>query len=293
MSLLELFCDVDDFCQAYQKEQPKQLVSKTGQRLRQSQLSESEMITLMIYFHQSAYRNFKDFYTKHVQVYLTSEFPSLVSYSRFIQLLPRILVLLWVYAQNQCGTCTGISFIDSTPLRVCSNRRIPRYRVFKQLAQRWQCSLGWFYGFKLHLVINERGEILAFSLTPANVDDRKPVPRLVRRLFGKLFGDRGYLSQSLFEDLLEKGIKLVTKVRKNMKNRLMLLQEKLLLRKRNIIETVNDQLKNISQIEHSRHRSPANFFINVFAGLIAYMRQDKKPAINWSTSQEKALLALS
>jgi hypothetical protein len=125
------------------------------------------------------------------------------------------------------------------------------------------------------------------------VDDRKPVPRLVRRLFGKLFGDRGYLSQSLFEDLLEQGIKLVTKVRKNMKNRLMLLQEKLLLRKRNIIETVNDQLKNISQLEHSRHRSPANFFANVFAGLIAYMRQPKKPAINWSTSQEKALLALS
>lgn len=293
MSLLELFCDVDDFCQTFWKAQPKQMVSKTGQRLRQSQLSESEMMTIMIHFHQSAYRDFKDYYTKHVHVYLKSEFPSLVSYSRFIQLLPRIVGLLWLYAQTQLGTCTGIAFIDSTPLRVCSNRRIPRHRVFKQCGARGQCSLGWFFGFKLHLVINELGEILAFSLTPANVDDRKPVPHLVRRLFGKLFGDRGYLSQSLFEDLLERGIKLVTKVRKNMKNRLMLLQDKLLLRKRNIIETVNDQLKNVSQIEHSRHRSPANFFSNVFAGLIAYMRQPKKPAINWSSRQQNALLALS
>jgi hypothetical protein len=170
MSLLELFCDVDDFCQTFWQEQPKQLVSQTGQRLRQSQLSESEMMTIMIHFHQSAYRDFKDYYTKHVQVYLNGEFPRLVSYSRFIQLLPRILGLLWFYAQSQCGS---ISFIDSTPLRVCSNRRIPRHRVFKALAARGQSSLGWFFGFKLHLVINELGEILAFRLTPANVNDRQ------------------------------------------------------------------------------------------------------------------------
>jgi hypothetical protein len=131
MNLLELFCDVDDFCQAFWQEQPKPLVSKTGQRLRQSQLSESKMMTIMIHFHQSAYRDFKDYYTKHVQLYLKSEFPNLVSYSRFVQLQARVLVMLWVYAQRQCGTCTRISFIDSTPLRVCSNRRIPRHRVFK------------------------------------------------------------------------------------------------------------------------------------------------------------------
>jgi hypothetical protein len=292
MSLLKLFCSVHDFCKAFEMEQPKQLVSQSGQRRRQSQLSESEMMTIIIHFHQSAYRNFKDYYTKHVQVHLKSEFPHLVSYSRFIQLMPRVFVLLWVYAQSLCVPCTGIAFIDSTPIRVCTNRRIPRHRVFRRLAARGQCSLGWFYGFKLHLVINERGEILAFTVTPGNVDDRKPVPKLVRRLFGKLFGDRGYLSQSLFENLLEQGLELITKLRKNMKNRLMLVRDKLLLRKRNIIETVNDQLKNISQIEHSRHRSPTNFFINVFAGVIAYMWQPKKPTIHWSDSQQKALALL-
>lgn len=289
MSLLELFCDVDDFCQACWQTQPKQLVSKTGQRLRQSQLSESEMMTIVIHFHQSAYRDFKDYYTKQVQVNLKSEFPHLVSYSRFVQLMPRILLLLWAYAQACCGTCSGISFIDSTPLRVSSNRRIQRHKVFAGIAERGQCSLGWFFGFKLHLAINEVGEILAFTLTPGNVDDRKPVRNMVKTLFGKLFGDKGYLSQSLFDDLWQQGLQLITHVRKNMKNRLLPLHDKLLLRKRNIIETVNDQLKNISQIEHSRHRSPQNFCINLLAGLIAYMWQPKKPAINWSKRQEHVL----
>src|SRR5690606_3984913 len=153
---------------------------------------------------------------------------------------------LLAYAQSKCGACTGISFIDSTALRVCTNRRIKRHKVFAGLAARGQCSLGLFYGFKLHLAINEVGEILVFILTAGNVHDRKPVPKMVKSLFGKLFGDKGYLSQPLFDQLLQQGLQLITHVRKNMKNRLLLLRDKLLLRKRNIIETVNDQLKNIS-----------------------------------------------
>jgi hypothetical protein len=289
MSLLALFCDVDDFCQQWQAQQPKRLPDVSGQRRRQAGLSESEIMTLVIHFHQSGYRDFKDYYTKQVLVHLRSEFPHLVSYSRFVTLMQRVVLLLWAYAQARCGTCTGISFIDSTALRVCTNRRIKRHKVFAGLAARGQGSLGWFYGFKLHLVINEYGEVLAFTLTPGNVDDRKPLPKLVKALFGKLFGDKGYLSQALFETLLEQGLQLITGVKANMKNRLMLMSDKLLLRKRFIIETVNDQLKNQSQIEHSRHRSPVNFVVNVLAGLIAYMWQPKKPAINWSTRDAQAL----
>jgi hypothetical protein len=293
MSLLELFCDVDDFCQEFQQEMGRQLPAKSGQRRRQPRLSESEIMTLVIHFHQSGYRHFKDYYTEHVQKHLTAEFPHLVSYSRFIQLLPRVTRLLWVYAQSSRGDCTGISFVDSTPLRVCTNLRINRHKVFAGLAARGQCSLGWFYGFKLHLVINECGDLLAFTLTPANVDDRKPVPKLVKALFGKLFGDKGYLSQPLFDTLLKQDLQLITHVRKNMKNRLMLLRDKWLLRKRYIIETINDQLKNQSQIEHSRHRSPINFVTNVLAGLLAYIWQPKKPAINWSSHETKALALIS
>jgi hypothetical protein len=249
-------------------------------------------MTIVIHFHQSGFRHFKDYYIKYVQKQLHAEFPGLVSYSRFVTLMQRVVLLLWAYGHACCGPCSGISFIDSTAIRVCTNRRIGKHKVFAKLAARGQCSLGWFYGFKLHLVVSERGEVLAFTLTPGNVNDLKPVPLLAKRLFGKLFGDKGYLSQALFEQLLRNGTQLITGIRANMKNRLMLMQDKLLLRKRFIIETINDQLKNLSQIEHSRHRSPVNFVANLTAGLLAYMRQPKKPAINWSTAQSASLALL-
>jgi hypothetical protein len=127
-------------------------------------------------------------------------------------------------------------------------------------------------------------------LTAAHVDDRQPVPRLAAKLFGKLFGDKGYVSTVLFQTLFAQGVKLVTNLRANMKNKLTPLADKLLLRKRWIIETINDQLKNISQIEHSRHRSPLNFIVNVLAGLIAYSWQPKKPSLQFTSSQTRALV---
>jgi hypothetical protein len=215
---------------------------------------------------------------------LREEFPKLVSYPRFVALMPQASMVLMAYLQTCMGNCTGISFVDSTPLAVCHDKRIARHRAFDGFAARGKTSMGWFYGFKLHLVVNECGELVAFQLTPANTDDRQPVPTLSRRLFGKLFGDKGYLSQQLFEQLFEQGIKLITMVRKNMKNRLVLLQEKLLSRQRSIIETINDQLKNISQIEHSRHRSVNNFVVNLFAGLIAYCHQEKTLSLHLDAS---------
>ncbi len=139
---------------------------------------------------------------------------------------------------------------------------------------------GWFFGFKLHLVVNDRGEILQFCISPGNVDDRKPVPKLVKKLFGKLFGDKGYISQPLAQSLRAMfNIQLITKLRGNMKNRLMTFSDRILLRRRAIVETIIDQLKNISQIEHSRHRSITNFFVNVLCGLIAYCRRPSKPSL--------------
>jgi len=269
MSLLELFVDVDEFCQVFRPENAKQLSAQAGRRVRHSELWDSEIMTIMIHFHQSGYRTFKAYYTEYVQVHLRREFPHLVSYARFVHRMGRVVLLLWAYALYRCGRCTGISFIDSTALRVCHNRRIPRHKVFVGIAARGQSSMGWFYGFKLHLIVNDRGDILAFTLTPGNVDDRKPVPRLAKAVFGKLFGDKGYVSLPLFQSLLQQGVQLITNLRANMKNQLVLLSDKLLLRKRFIIETINDQLKNVSQIEHTRHRSPINFLVNVLAGLIA------------------------
>ncbi len=211
---------------------------------------------------------------------MRTDFPGLVSYTRFVQLIPSILFPLSAYLEMGRGRCNGLSFVDSTKLVVGHNRRIKSHRVFAGLAERSKDSVDWFYGFKLHhLVVNDEGDILACRLTSANVDDRRPVPEKAQGLFGKLIGDKGYLSKGLVATLLQHGVELLTPIRKNMQPRLVRLNDKLLLRKRVLIETINDQLKNISQIEHSRHRSPANFLVNVLAGLIAYCHQPKKPAL--------------
>lgn len=292
MSLIELFCDVDDFCQHFDNQlNPKRLGSRAG-RGRKPTLTTSEIITILIYFHQQRYRDFKTYYNSFVCTHLTSEFPHRVSYNRFVELSATMVIPMCFYLHSRLGQCSGISFIDSTPLPVCHNRRIQRHRVFEGLAGRGKNSMGWFYGFKLHLLVNERGEVLNFCLTPGNTDDRHPVPSMTEDLFGKIFADGGYLSQSLFEQLFERGVQLITPIRKNMKNKLMPLMDKLLLRKRFIIETINDQLKNISQISHSRHRSAKNFVINLLAGLLAYTHQAKKPALNLEKSEREMLPAL-
>ena len=281
-SLVELFVHVDDFCQIYKPLWEQSLLqTKLRQRRRQRSLCLSETMTIVIHFHQSSYRTFKAYYCEYVCQHLANEFPGLVSYQRFVEYLPSTLAPLAAYLQTAClGTATGIAFVDSTPLKVCHNRRIPHNRVFAGYASRGKSSMGWFYGFKLHLITNECGDLLNVVLTPGNVDDRKPVPSLAKVLFGKLFGDRGYISKDLAQHLRETlNVQLITRLRKNMKNQLMLLQDNILLRRRAIIETIIDQLKNISQIEHSRHRSPVNFFVNVLAGLIAYCHQPKKPSL--------------
>jgi Transposase DDE domain len=283
MSLLELFCAVEDFCKRMVEEQSGRLLEGGGQQRRRSgHLSDSEALTIMIHFHQSQYRNFKAYYQQHVAVYLRTGFPQLISNARFVQRMPRLLGGLCLYLFSRFGMCTGISFVDATFVAVCDTRRINQHKVFKGLAARGKGSTGWSFGFKLHVVVNEYGELLAIYLTAATRHELKALPSLVKRLFGKLFGDMAYLSQPVFEQLMQQGIQLITKLKANMKNKLMLMTDKLLLRKRSIIETINDQLKNISQIEHSRHRSPLNFLVNLASGLIAYTHQPNKPSLNLS-----------
>ena len=281
-SLEELFCQVDDFCQSFEPVWQRQLLS-TGMKTRHRKraLALSEIMTILIAFHQSHYRNFKHYYLNHVCQYWKQAFPGLVSYPRFVDWIPSCLFPLCCYLKHCFGACTGISFIDATSLKVCHNRRINQHKVFKKLAARGKTSVDWFYGFKLHLVVNECGELLNMTLTPGNTDDRKPVFDLLSVLSGKVFADKGYVSKKLVKQLLETfNIEFFAKAKRTMKNKLMRLNDKLLSRKRSIIETVIDQLKNISQIEHSRHRSPLNCWVNVICGLIAYCHQPKKPGLH-------------
>src|SRR5215468_3038357 len=234
MSILDLFCSVDAFWQRFEPLWERELLrSGARQRRRATRLHPAEILTILILFQHSGDRTFKGFYTQQVQLHLRQEFPRLLSYPRFVALMPRYLVPLAIYLHTHLGECSGISFIDSTSLSVCHPARIQQHRVFAVDARRGKTSVGWFYGFKLHLVVNDRGELLAFCLSPGNLDDRHPVPRLVRRLFGKLFGDKGYISQPLAEQLfIAHGLRLITKLRKNMRTVLLAAADKVLLRKR-------------------------------------------------------------
>ena len=283
---VEIYYIIDEFCKEFEKAmEGRLLASETSKKTRKRAftMSDSEVITIMIMFHQSRFRDIKAFYISYIQHHCQKDFPHTVSYNRFVELQQRVLLPMTVFLQMCClGKCTGISFIDSTPIRVCHIKREKSNKVFKGLATKGKSTVGWFFGFKLHLVVNDKGEIIQFVITRANVDDREPLKncRFHEKLFGKLFADRGYISKDLFEKLFVDNIHLITKIKKNMKNALMHLYDKIVLRKRAIIETINDLLKNGCQIEHTRHRCLANFIGNLVAGLIAYNLAPKKPALN-------------
>jgi Transposase DDE domain len=287
--LIAMFCDIDDFCKWFEPLYMRRLLqSGQRQRTRQTVLALSEIMTILVYFHSSHYRDFKHYYTEYVATHLRPYFPALVSYSRFVELIPRAVVPLCGYLHTRKGRCTGITFVDSTSLAVCHNRRISRHKVFAGYATRGKSSMGWFFGFKLHLMVNDEGELVAFRVTTGEVNDQVPVGRMARGLWGQLFGDRGYISRALHKMLWAQGLALITLIRQNMKPRLMRLWDRLLLRKRFLIETINDQLKNVSQIEHSRHRSLTGFMVNLVAGLLAYTYQPKKPSLGlrvWGESR--------
>jgi IS5 family transposase len=289
-SLTETFCLFDDFCKAFEEKYRSFLLSgQQRKRLRKASASLSEIMTLVVLFHQGRYRHFKSFYLNIVKVFLKQAFPTLPSYNRFLELMPSCNCVLVAFFNSIKGTCTGISFADSTPIAVCENLRISRHKVFKGLAERGMSSTGWYYGFKLHLVINPKGEIIAAKFTAGNIDDRKALYAMKKELFGAVYADKGYLSKPLHISLLKHGIRLVTRLKKNMKPVQFSAFDTALLKCRALIETVNDQLKNLSQIEHTRHRSYFNFTVNLMAGIIAYCLQPKKPSIKLNKIEQDAL----
>lgn len=280
--IIEIFYLTDEFCKEFQEIISVHSIGNKPKR--KPKMTQSEVITILILFHFGAFKNLKHFYKHYIQVHLKQDFPETVSYNRFVELSQVVALPMTMFLKTCCtGECTGISYIDSTPLRVCKNKRIPRHKVFDGFAEIGKSTIGYFYGFKLHLVINDKGEILNFALTPGNTDDREPLKneKFVEKLRGKLYADKGYISKKLTEILFIDGLHLITHIRNNMKNVIMEMKDKILLRKRSVIETVNDELKNICSIEHSRHRSVNNFITNTIAALIAYTFFPKKPAIKY------------
>ncbi|WP_297335846.1 IS982 family transposase [Algoriphagus sp.] len=288
--ITEIFYLVDEFCLEFEQTVKKHILGQSPKR--KPRMSCSEVITIMILFHSGGFKNMKHFYLYYVQKHQSDLFPKTVSYNRFVELMQAATLPMSLFMKTCClGEGTGISFIDSTPIRVCKNKRIKRNKVFEGLAQVGKSTMGYFFGFKLHIVINDKGELLNFVITPGNTDDREPLKNksFIKALKGKIYADKGYISSQLTQVLFLDGLHLITSIRNNMKNVLMELKDKILLRKRSVIETVNDELKNICQIEHSRHRSFENFITNLIAGLIAYSFFPKKPAIKYQPLETNQL----
>ena len=282
----EIFCMADDFCKEFALQQEKYMLKDTSHKHRNkpNRMSDAEIMVILILFHSGGFRCFKHYYQEYVCKHLTHLFPKRVSYNRFVELEKKVLLPLTIFIkQVLLGTCTGISFVDSTPpLRVCRNQRILIHKTFKGLAERGKCSMGWFFGFKLHLIINNKGEILKFMFTLGNVDGREPLKqeKFLQDMKGRLCADKGYIGQTLSGKLFTGGIRLTAKVKSNMKNSLMSVADKILLRKRALIETVNDELEDIAQIERSGHHSFDNFIANSLSAIAACCFFEKKPAID-------------
>ena len=277
--LIEIFITCDDFCNALTQWQTQQGCLPTT---RKGDLSDSELMTLTVFYHYSGYKCFQYYYQNCVQMQLSGYFPDLISYDRFIARMPRLLPGLFVLLKWLCGQSerTGFYIVDSKPLVVCDNHRIRTNKVFDGIAARGKSSMGWFYGLKAHLVINQYGQLVNFALTPGNVADNNGslLTELLSGLKGQCFGDRGYLSK-LFAEFYQQGLHIITRIRRKMKNILMPLADKLNLRKRGLIESVNDLLISVFDVEHTRHRSPINAQVNILAGLVAYCFYKRKPTI--------------
>lgn len=288
--LITIFCETDDFCKEFQS----QIKLGKKKRNRAMALTMSEVMTISIWFHYSGFNTFKDYYTKMVQPYMKNDFPNLVSYNRFIELRKTIIVpTLIMLCTKKLGFCTGISIIDSFKLEACHIKRSYSHKALQGIAKKGKTSMGWFYGMKVHIIINHLGEIITFYISSGNVADNNELVlfKMTKKIIGKLFGDKGYIvNQKRFEQLYKKGVHLITKIRGNMQNKLIDLTDKLLLRKRGVIESVGDILKEHMQMEHTRHRSVWSFFLHIFTSLIAYQMRDKKPSLSAKLTQ-KLLIA--
>lgn len=282
--LTEIYVDIDDFCKT-----KMHLIAKAlhhcgaYKKLHPSKLSLSEVMTILVYYHLSPYKNFKAYYTRHVSEDLKRDFPDLISYDRFVALIPRTLIPLMLYLAYRCQRSlrTGIYYIDSTPLAACHPKRAHQHQTLKGFASWGRTSVGWFFGLKVHLLINHLGQLIHVRITDGSTHDANPklLFELTHDMVGWVFGDKGYLLNTEKQAFVEYQGQVIfaAKPRKGMVKSDWPLAAKAWAAKRSLIETVIGQSKTVCNLEHTRHRSATNAFVNVYASLIAYSFYERKP----------------
>jgi len=271
--LISTFCRIDDFYILYERDLKLKQIGKQNSRQYgcKPKLSMSEIMTILIMFQITQYRNFKTYYSEFICVYWKNYFPDAPSYNRFVELIPQALIPLSSFVSAHQGQQSGVYYIDASKLPVCHGMREKRHRVFKAFAGKSKTSTGWFFGLKLHLITNHLCEIINMRITRGNRDDRGPLIELCNGLKGMVFGDRGYISKAKAETLEAQGLKLITTLKKNMKKIARTKEERDLLRHRGMIETLFDHLKNSLMLWHTRHRSPINAFAHLMSCLAAWV----------------------
>src|SRR3954453_4737121 len=288
INITALYCCLDDFCKVFEEWEGHRLIPSEKKRHREGKLALSEMLFIMVLFHLSAFRHFKAFYRHGVGHQYRDCFHEIPHYDRFVALMPRLFAPWMVLLHCLSGEQTGIYFAGSIKLAVCHNRRLHRHKTFEGLAARGKTSMGWFYGLKLPFVINHKGQIMAVKITAGNTADSTVLDEITQHLAGNIYADKGYIGHELFTKLWQRGLHLITGIRRNMRNHLMPLADKLLLRKRFVIETVLDILKCEMGLEHSRHRSVLNAMVHILSCLVAYAVRPGKPSIAQASQQIEA-----
>ena len=274
---VELFCFMCDFVAEYEWHRFV-LANKITTRTRKSKLNIAEILTIILMYKFSGYRDFKTFYSRDLIVNHKNDF-NLPSYTHLVNLHKKAMIPLLVLWNVLQGTGKGVYFVDSTSIKVCHIMRASCHKTFKNHAKKGKTTTGWFFGFKLHLVITEKGDITNAIITSGKKSDLSVLESLTQRITGKIFGDKGYISSPMFKSLYNRGLQLITRLRKNMKNKLMHTYDKILLSKRGLIESVICKLKRKFELEHTRHRSVCGWIINIFSSLSAYMLVPNKPSI--------------
>ena len=288
IDITALYCCFDDFCTLFEEWEARRLIPSQTTRQRPGKLSRSEMLFIRVLFHLTPFKHFKAFYHHGIGRECRDCFGDLPHYDRFISLMPRLFAPLMVLLHSLGGEPTGVYFADATKLAVCHNRRLHRHKVFDGLAARGKTSMGWFFGLKLHFVINHKGQVMALKITSGNTADSSVLDEMTRHLTGKVCADKGYVGHALFKTLWQRGLHLITGIRRNMKNYLMPMADKVMLRKRFLIETVLDTLKSEMGLEHSRHRSVTNAMVHVLSCLVAYAFRPGKPSLSLRAKQVEA-----